>query len=505
MYETMMYTVRGFFGSGLMAVSLFCAVAMIIMVLAALSSPSFRGSLEKMRERGGWRGTVADLGGATFKLALIFVLARLFISALNYQATIFERQHGRITERNRSAVLMKWGLPHEQPELSVHHTRKRAQVTRQLMVVEDKDKERVFSETFWKDQERPVQSVSGKMPTLLSTSEQELDVDVEQKSIVSADVSITVSDNPRRLGNANYAGYDDDWKMSYVVANKSGWETDAHVAMPLPAERGIFDRMHLTVNGRDYLGVAETEGNQLVWTVKMAPGEHKTVEFGYSSRGLEYLRYIPRRMSQTGHYRVAMNVKGIPSNKLDYPIGSMPPVENLAGLKGDAYALTWNLDNAMTSYDLGVKLPVAEQPLYHFAALLQESPGGLIMLLLLLIVPALIAGKTVRPEIVAILGATYCLHYTFMGRLADLTGGFAGPFLVSAAVTIALVSWFRTRGGVKDLLARQDPIAFAVMAVFYPLAMVDTDRSSFWMVLFSLVMIAYACALLARYRIMQRG
>jgi len=44
----------------------------------------------------------------------------------------FEQQHGRITQKNRSAVLMKWGYPHEQKELTVSHTRKRIWVTRHV-------------------------------------------------------------------------------------------------------------------------------------------------------------------------------------------------------------------------------------------------------------------------------------------------------------------------------------------------------------------------------------
>ena len=60
-----------------------------------------------------------------FALMLLFIYTRLFITAVSMQAAGFERAHGRITERNRSAVLMKWGHPHEQQELRVEQTRKR--------------------------------------------------------------------------------------------------------------------------------------------------------------------------------------------------------------------------------------------------------------------------------------------------------------------------------------------------------------------------------------------
>lgn len=504
MYETMMHTLRAFLGTEVLRLCLVTALILIVIVLAAYSSSSFRGALVNMRDRKGWRGTLIDLGTVIFKFVLIFALVRLFIVALNFQAGIFEREHGRITERNRSAVLMKWGSPHEQHELSVYPTRKRTRVTRQLLIEGlEGGKERILTESFWKDQLPPIKAIKGKIPTLISSTEEEKEVEVKHKSIVSADVSITVTNNPRRLGNANYAGYDDVWKLKYVVKNKSRWETNARMYMPLSAKTGIFDRMYLRVNGSDILGSVETSDNRIVWDEKMAPGEQKTVEFGYSSRGLEHLRYIPKRMSQTGHYRVTMNLNGIEPHKLDYPIGSMPPVENLDQLNGESYSLTWNLDNAMSSYDIGIKLPVAEQPQYHFTHLLTEAPVGLVLLILLLVVPAIITTEPVRLEVVAIMGMLYCLHYTFMGRLADLIPGFTVPFLVSAAVTIALVKWFRARSGFNDFLSRQDPVMFAFMATAYPLAVMDADRSPFWMVLYYLAIIAYVCVLLIRHRIVR--
>jgi hypothetical protein len=51
----------------------------------------------------------------------------------------------------------------------------------------------------------------------------------------------------------------------------------------------------------------------------MPPGSQCVVETGYRSRGLEYLRYIPARMSPTAHYRITVKVDGIPAEKLDYP------------------------------------------------------------------------------------------------------------------------------------------------------------------------------------------
>jgi hypothetical protein len=494
-----MHTLRAFFGTGILRVALVASLVVIVTALAAWVSGSLRPGQEKWREKGGWRAILASTCAGLFKVVALFVLLRLLVVAMHFQAQSFEQQYGRVTERNRSAVLMKWGSPHEQPELSVTQTRKRTFVTRQLKPAAEKSD--VITETFWKDEAPLVQAVDGKLPAVISTREEIQDVDVPQKSLVSADVTVQVRNNPRQLGNANYAGYDDTWALRYVVGNSADEATTAHLSFALPAQTGLFDGLYLRVDGTNSLDRTKSEGNALCLDVPMAPGAQAVVEIGYRSRGLEHLRYIPKRMSQTGHYRVSIQVEGIPPEKLDYPIGSMPPAEKLSDLRGNSYTLTWVLDNALTSYDIGIKLPLAEQPRYYYGRLMAEAPVGLALLLVFFILPRLIVGVPVRVGTVAVMGAAYFLLYTFMGHLADVMTGFAGPFAISAAVVTLLVAWFRLKAPECRLLGVQDVVGFGALAVLYPLAVVDADRTSFWLQIFCLLMLLYICALIVRPRL----
>ena len=89
MYETLMHTLRGFFGSGAMRTCLIVAISSSVAVLAAYMSPAFRALVARMKERGGWRNILATVGTGMFKFLLLFVLIRLFVSALGFQANIF--------------------------------------------------------------------------------------------------------------------------------------------------------------------------------------------------------------------------------------------------------------------------------------------------------------------------------------------------------------------------------------------------------------------------------
>lgn len=497
MYECLMHTLRAYFGSGVLRTSLFISVILVSLFLVASVAPSFRVIVEKMKQKNGFLCFIAELMTGIFKLAVILIILRLLIVALNYQADVFAREHGRITAKNRSAILMKWGHPHEQRELYVTHKRKRIWVTRQLLIKTDSKASKLFSDSFWKDQKTPIRPVNGQIPSVLSENEELRWVDVPQRSILSGDVTINLTNNPRRLGNANYAGYDDIWNLKYVIKNKSKWDTAAVLFFKLPASTGLFDKMQIKIDGVDMLENSKTESDGVSLAVSMKPGEKKIVEIDFHSRGLEYLRYIPARMSRSAHYRVAIQINGVSPNELDYPIGSMPPLEKLSDLSGDSYTLNWQLDNALTSYDIGIKLPEAKQPEFHFSRLLREAPVGVILLLFALLLPPLVLKEKVRLDAILLIAVLYCLHYTFMGRLADLMSGFINPFIISTLVLVAIVFIFRfSIKGSSRFLQYQDCTFFLIMGLFYPLAVIS-DHNPFWMQIFYIAFITYFCFLIA--------
>ncbi|MEI7435663.1 MAG: hypothetical protein WCL16_02520 [bacterium] len=498
MTDALQYTLRAFSGNGSLRAFLISAVILVVLGFCAGAVPALRRAWRERAARTDTWGRVATAVGPIYKLLVITLLARLLIVALVLQADSFERRFGRVTEKNRSAVLMKWGLPHEQRELIVEHSRPRIWVTRQIKLPGGKGE--IQEQSFWDDEAKPVAAINGVLPLTISETRETRDVAVPQKSLAAADVTAEVKNNPRTLGHANYAGYEDLWTFAYRIVNRASLTTTAHLIFPLPAERGVFDRLVFRVDGTDVLDRSETSERDgvpaLVWTMPMAPGAAATVEVSYASRGLEHLRYIPKPMTQTGHYRVSVGVDGVPPDQLDFPIGSMPPVEKLSELHRAPYKLHWNLDNALTSYDIGIKLPAPKQPLYWFASLLREAPLGLLLLIFWLAVPRLIFGQPLPLALTSLLGAAYFLFYTLMATLADWLPGFGAPFGVAAGLLFIVVAVFRLTDRRAPWLSRQDTLAFAAAAIFYPLALVDADRTALWMQAFYLSTLAYLVVLL---------
>ena len=154
MFETFMNTVRRFFTpegflgfagnvltGGKMKLLLRVVLGIAVLGLVLWASSAFRDWFRRQAARGGWRGILVTVPAGLYKLLLVLLIARFIMVAMGYQARVFEHEHGRLTESNRSAVLMKWGSPHEQRELGVSFTRKRTWVTRQLKLPDEMDRE----------------------------------------------------------------------------------------------------------------------------------------------------------------------------------------------------------------------------------------------------------------------------------------------------------------------------------------------------------------------------
>ena len=502
MYETFMNTVRTFFGSGLWRTALALAVPVVVLALVAWSSPAFRKWCGRMREAGSWRSMLVAIPTGIVKLLTVLVFARLIIVAMVLQAQMFEIKHGNLTEANRSAVLMKWGYPHAQREPSASFTEERFWVTRQLIIPGvDKQKNTVIKESFWKDDYVPVQAIDGGLVPESITREQKRNVSVTQKGIEEVDVELVLTADKRELGGAYYAGYQDLWKIQVLVVNRHDKLVTAAMYFPLPAKTGKFSNVKILVDGKNIADKTSASEQGVRWTMPMEPGQKSLVVISYEGRGLEYLRYIPRQMTQRGHYRVAATITNIKPNEMDWCIGSMPPDQDIRKVTGMPYELTWTLDNTLTSYDVGIKLPEAKQPNYHVARLLTQAPVGLILLLVLLILPRIVVGRPVAVTVIALMSTGYYLLYTFMGRLADVIPYFVLPFLISAVVVSGFVAFLRLRDKSSWMLSRQDTLAFVALAVLYPLAVVDVGRTALWMQIFYLAILLYVCVLVVCFRI----
>ena len=509
MFELLMQVVRRFFSSGLARQVMLVSVAFVALGLAIVASGLWRKKLAKWREGGGILALVISMLAGIFKLLLIVVILRLFVIAFSTQEESFRHKHGRVTERNRKAVLDKWGRPQEQQELAVTHYLTRIKLVEQLRAkIPDTSPPRYeyFTRQYYQGEEPPIlEPINGEMPKLVRTTKQKERRPLPLKSLLAADVEVHIKASTRTLGGANYAGYENVCQFKYELVNPGEDETEAELAFPMPASVVNLDRFSLVVDGQDWLAGTRMDNNRLVWKMPMSPGEKRTVEVSYQGRGLEHFRYIPARMEPKGRCRVDLTVENVPPDRLDFPIGSMPSQEKLTEIKGMPYTLHWNLDNAITAYDIGVRLPQPEQPGYHVARLLAEAPLGLMVMVFMLVLTALICRGQVSVLDIALLSLAYYLFYVLLGHLYDALPRFSAAFVLSACPVVILVGLYRLGSEQRKFVGWQDAVLFALFVLGYPLAVVAQDYTGLLLHIGFYILLAYLMGLLVARQLRGRG
>jgi hypothetical protein len=481
MYRHFFQQMTEAFGAAGSKLLLLILPALMLLALLVLGSAVWRRRLAAMEDAPGrwplfWNLVVNFLRVAFAVGGIAFLCVMLRV-----EAGLFAERHGRVTQRNYDAVTSKWGLPHEQGELRVRHavwqtatveefagggsrTLKGAESEPALAGAEDE--EVLSDETF--DAKRGEDGKPADPHEVVRRVKKRLRVVEPAEAIASGEINVEIRNCPRFLGGAGYAGFEDACNFQYTVTNPLPRAAGAHFEFPLPAEgRGLFDRLSIRVDGQEVRGLRYAEGS-LRWSRAMASGEQLKVEVSYQSRGLEHFRYLPGQMREK--YLVALRLRGVPRERLNFPIGAMSPKDDLAALSGEDYTLHWDLSRAVTNFSIGVIVPPPKQPGFEVARLLREAPPGLAMLALLLAVTRLLLGAKVELLPLALSLLASYLGYTAFAGVSDLVDSFPAAFALGVTVPAlaGAIFWLRRDG--RGLLGLQSAALHMLFTVGYPLA-----------------------------------
>lgn len=508
MYTTFVSVLRRVAGYDAASYLLWLAPLGALLALLFLTNPSWR-RIERAAAEGRSRiGLLVLLLAGAFRFAVMGAVVAALAAALMVQEGLFSEKHGRVTERNHEAVRTKWGVAHHQRDLEV-----RQYAMREVLQEENAQgnvRERLLDN--WR-----VPQASEDTTTL---DEQSIpdppNVDPEKlnprrivrrtrllrrelmpgDSIRRSEVTLDLTNSPRRLGGAVYAGYEDAWRFTYHVRNTTGKATQAVMRFPLPADgRGVFDRLSLTLDGEDWLPKAWLSQGALEVRLAMKPSETRAVGVQYNSRGLGHFRYRPGDLRE--RCLVTVNVHGIPAQRLNFPIGSMPPKEDLTRLSGSDYTLHWDLSRAVTNLDVGIIVPSAPQPGYHVAHLLGRAPVGLALLAAALFLTRWMLGRRLDLLPVALVLVAYYVAHALLANLNDLTPTFSHAFGLSMLPLggAGVVFWWLLNGSRGRAVCSSALVL--VFFVAYPLISLSGDATGTLTYLLYSALVVYVLALAA--------
>ncbi|GEM_PF-1193484 len=488
MYRHFYQALMNFAGDTMGHVLLWLAPTVLLLTALILGSRPWRRRIDALGQAQGRWAALLLLVVNFLRLAAGAGIVGVLCLFLLVEAGLFAERHGRVTQRNYDAVKSKWGVAHEQRELSVaHYVWQRVTVEEfagggSRRVTEDGprpedhslDQEVLSDETFdvvLDEDGRPrnPRAVSRRKVTRQARC-------VGRGGIESADIDLTITRTPRYLGGAGYAGFEDDCTFAYTVANRTGRSTYAVFRFPLPGGgQGLFNELAVSEDGEPLLDSVTYADEALRWSRLMQAGEKVGLTVHYESRGLEYFRYWPGNLRR--HYRVRAHLRGIAPERLNFPIGSMSPDTDLDALSGEDYELAWDLSNAVTNYSIGVIVPAPRQPGFEVARLLRQAPVGLALLAGSLVVTRLLLGAGASILAIGLCVLAHYLGYATTAHVSDLVNSFPGAFAWGMALPTAAGAGFWLARDRWTWAGVQSASLHVLFTLGYPLAVWVEDLS----------------------------
>jgi hypothetical protein len=471
------------------ALWLLVSVPVLLFVASqVLATRLWRERLDALAQGSGWRALLAGLFTNSLSLSAGLAGLGLLCLALLVQASLYSEKHGNITQRNYDAVKSKWGVEHEQKELvarlSVYEvetcedfagggTRQVSEPADPPAESKDADAEEVLSdETFQVDLDdkgkpRSPLAVAHRVKKLVRK-------EAGADAVVSARIAVALRSCPRFLGGAGYAGFEDQCRFEYSVANRGERTARGTFKFPLPGNgQGLFNRLTLKLDGADATSALRYEDDAVCWQRNLPAGARQRVEISYDSRGLESFRYWPGKLRE--ECTLALQVSGIPSERLNFPIGAMSPANDLAKLSGEEYTLNWDLSHAVTNYAMGIIVPAPVQPGVEVARIIREAPLGLALLAVLLVATRMLLRARVSLLALGLPILMHYLGYTTFSQVSDLVGSFAAAFCLGmlAPALAGALFWLAYDG--KSFAGVQSAALHVLLTLGYPLAVYRSE------------------------------
>ncbi len=383
---------------------------MMAITALVLFGSAFRNYKETSGEFWPWVRSLLETSIVALVGAILFVgLMWSFRIILNDNVSSFYSTHGSLSDASRSSAFTIWGRPHEQIELTVHHSI-------EVEELEEQPRENPEDEPTYK--------------TILVRK------DVPQNSIVGFTGDVNMKLSEREKGYAFYSGYVLDVKFVYEVVNDSNFETDATFNFPLSYGQTLFEDFVIRMDDKDLSPQLRINSNVVLWETKMKPHQRSEIEITYSSRGMDYFYYQIPVQREIKNFILTLTVDRLPVSLVNYPDGIITPTDIKPTPDQLGSILTWNLDHAITVAGMGVSLLPPEQPGAKVLRVLVISPYALTLLGAMLALTMIIWGTSVRFLDLSLLSAVYSMQFLLMAAISDYVFGFWGSLVIGAALTL---------------------------------------------------------------------
>lgn len=231
----------------------------------------------------------------------------------------------------------------------------------------------------------------------------------------SQHVALDATMNYRKRGLVYFSGFDFGFTGDYVAENQQGRDIDAVFVFPVSLDKNqvLLSDLVFTVNGKR-ASVDLRDGDKLVWTGRLAPGERAQFHVAFRGRGLDSFVYVPDPGMPVRDFKLDARIHG--GDNYDYPEGVVPAMSST--IAEDSVDLGWSYGSLESGVPVGVILPSEQAYDGLIGTLVQRCWAPFILLFFGLSLLCLKAQKPLRFYEAYLIAAGYSLFFILTAYLA---------------------------------------------------------------------------------------
>lgn len=291
----------------------------------------------------------------------------------------------------------------------------------------------------WQEEKTVVVEENGKKTTKKESIQRSEPVKLNGSRIVAA-----LHVDYRQKGLLWFSTYKVDFDGSYTFQNPKPSEEEFAIALPLPAQQAVYDKVELRLD--DKALPLTFSGGQVTGRTRLAPGAQAVLRAEYRSQGLDSWRYSlsggsgtqanpqsGKEISQARDFHLLLKTD---FSGFDFPDNSLSPTEKREVANG--WELQWNYENLVSGFDIALKMPQKLQPGPLAGRISYFAPVSLFFFFFLVFILSTMRGNNLHPMNYFFLACAFFAFHLLLAYLADHISIHAA-FVISSIVSIALV------------------------------------------------------------------
>ena len=290
------------------------------------------------------------------------------------------------------------------------------------------------------------------MPSLRYVPTGAVFTSLEPLPLTRQEVAVDATMNHRKRGLVYFSGFDFRFAGDFAAVNPFDRDVDVAFVFPISLQKNkvLLSDLAFTVDGAPAPVELGKDGDKLLWTGRLGPGQKVAFRVAFKGRGLDAFTYAMDPAAPARNVGLTLDIHG--GENFDYADGVVPATR--VERHGEAVRLAWRFDSLESGIPIGVILPSERSWDAILATFAARSWAGFLLFFAGFVALCVHHGHRPRMHESYLFAAAYALFFVLAAYLAALIHFYAAWALslaLSAALVCGYASLLLPRGAWKPV------------------------------------------------------